>query len=227
MDDLPSSSPKSPFKPVSDPNPSHRELDRQKISSDDLTWKNYQGKTPPPEGRKLPDGGEAEAMTYSNFHVGGGKIKTTVTKRVQGPPATPGKDQGGGHFVAKSTAADAAYHATIDQKSSWAADSARNNPAALEHERRHVRISEIAAAMATRRARAAVGVGAGGTSGAAEANARRDLLTKLNKIVDETRQWQENAQDDYDKKTGNGSLPGEQSRMEKEIDAQLAKERRQ
>ena len=79
-------------------------------------------------------------MTYSNFHVGGGKIKTTVTKRVQGPPATPGKDQGGGHFVAKSTAADAAYHATIDQKSSWAADSARNNPAALEHERRHVRI---------------------------------------------------------------------------------------
>jgi hypothetical protein len=202
VDDIPGSSPKSPFKLVSDPNPSRRELDRHQISSDDLTWKNYQGKAPPPEERRLPDGGEAEAMTYSNFHISGGKTKTTTAKRAEGPPATPGKDQGGRHYVAKSTAADAAYHATIDQKSSWASDSARNNPAALEHERRHVRISEIAAAMATRRARAAVGVGAGNAPGAAETNARRDLLSKLSKIVDDTREWQEKAQDDYDKKQG-------------------------
>ncbi len=72
---------------------------------------------------------------------------------------------------------------------------------------------------------APVAGGTGADPASAKDAAERNLPAKRKKTMAETEQWLNGAKQDYGRKTKNGSDRKEQARMEKEIDAQLAKER--
>jgi hypothetical protein len=219
-------------------------------SSRTLTWDDFKGTPPVPSERKERDGTDMEAETDTGIQVRGYKRRTGKFERLQPPPATAtrpvivGLEKGSdglpkpvyngvevqnppAAYRATATFADAKVEAFVDPNQSWALDSARKDPDLLEHERYHVRINEIAAAMAEKRIRAAVGVAAVTDPRLAQEFANRDLKAQAKQIMDEARQWAKRAQDYYDQKTEHGSDPAAQAALQRQIDDQLAKQRGQ
>ncbi len=237
----------SAIKYVSDHPPRRSKSGRIWLSSDKLTWDNFKGTPPPPEKRKLGEGLDKEAETFPDFQLRRWTRVTSKPERLQPPPVTAKQREVVGTkrdkngvvqpeykdidvqnpriaYRSAATIPDAKAEALMDQNKSWASDSARNDPGLLEHERYHLRISEIAAAMATKRMRAAVGVGVATDPKLAQEYAQRDLDTQAGKIDGDVRAWMNRSQESYDSKTKHGSDPAAQAAAQRQIDEQLAKE---
>jgi hypothetical protein len=216
---------RSPFRFVSDP-PHRSKSGAIWISSDKLTWDNFKGAPPPPEKRQMDGGVEAKAETVTGIQPRKWK-PISKAESVQKLPSTAKQRGTGGGYRATATAPGAEVHAVMDQGKSWALESARTDLGLLQHERYHVRITEAAAAMATKRLRDAVGIGVADDPISAQNKARQDLESQREQIHAAENEWLGRSQKYYDDETKHGSDPVAQAEMERQIDQHLARARGQ